>query len=372
MKKSSLKIYFTAPLLLTLLACSSSDVTSLIPDNRVDYRQSKNENPLEIPPDLTSDSLNDMLDQEAKTGTASLSSYQQAAKSANNKGNVFSAHSKNLHRAGDSRWLEVKANNADTWRLAIKFWQDSNIRLARKDASIGIMETPWMENKAKLPESFFQRIVGTAVKNIYDTGERDKFRTRIEPAGDVTRIYITHYGAEDIAVDETGNVTSNENAADAWQWLPSKRNPEIEEEMLRRMSLYMYQKGQALRETADDANSKRSLRLSTVQGTPALVFDNTNYNTAWIVLGVAADRAGYEIRGQNRQQGDYKIALVDVEKGAWYSLSGDKKVTKAEYRVRLADNGNRQIAILQSVNGGRVAAETAKAILQKISEAIVL
>ena len=89
------------------------------------------------------------------------------------------------------------------------------------------METNWSENRAKLPNDAIRNTIGRLVKNLYDTGERDRFRTRIErAAGGGSEIYITHRGAEEAWADQRKETTS---------WRARDNDPQLEAEFLSRL-----------------------------------------------------------------------------------------------------------------------------------------
>ena len=46
--------------------------------------------------------------------------------------------------------------------------------------NLGIMETDWAENRAKIPQDFIRNTLGKLLDSVYSTGERDRFRTRLE------------------------------------------------------------------------------------------------------------------------------------------------------------------------------------------------
>lgn len=55
------------------------------------------------------------------------------------------------------------------------------------------METNWAENKANLPQDIIRATLGKLLDSVYSTGERDRYRTRIERnANGGTDIYITN------------------------------------------------------------------------------------------------------------------------------------------------------------------------------------
>ena len=71
---------------------------------------------------------------------------------------------------------------------------------------------------------------------LYSAPTRDKFRTRLERSadGNSTEIYVTHYGVEEVAV---GGTTASSSNAYIWQRRPA--NPELEAEMLNRLTVYL-------------------------------------------------------------------------------------------------------------------------------------
>jgi len=42
------------------------------------------------------------------------------------------------------------------------------------------METDWAENRTKIPQDIIRRTLGRVLDSLYDSGERDKFRARLE------------------------------------------------------------------------------------------------------------------------------------------------------------------------------------------------
>ena len=90
------------------------------------------------------------------------------------------------------------------------------------------METDWAENRAKLPQDFIRGTLGKLLDSVYSTGERDKFRTRLErTATGGTEIYISHRGMVEVYTDT--------HARTQTVWQPRPSDPELEAEFLRRL-----------------------------------------------------------------------------------------------------------------------------------------
>ena len=101
-----------------------------------------------------------------------------------------------IERAGNQRWLVVNRTPEKVWPSLRDFWTDNGFLLTTDEQNIGIIETDWAENRAKLPQDFIRATLGqSCLIRLYSTGERDKFRTRIERNGNgSTEIYVSHRG----------------------------------------------------------------------------------------------------------------------------------------------------------------------------------
>ncbi len=106
--------------------------------------------------------------------------------------------------------------------------EDNGLSLTVDQSTLGIMETDWNENRAKIPRDFIRTTLGKVFDGMYSTPERDKYRTRLErDANGNTEIYISHRG-----VIET--ITLHE-ARDTTVWQPRAADPELEAEFLQRL-----------------------------------------------------------------------------------------------------------------------------------------
>ena len=110
------------------------------------------------------------------------------------------------------------------------FWQEIGFIVNVEMPEAGVMETDWAENRARVPDGFIRNTLGKLLDSVYSTGERDKFRTRLERGAQpgTTEIYISHRGMEEV-------YTSRIGAGRRRDWQPRPPNPELEAEMLRRM-----------------------------------------------------------------------------------------------------------------------------------------
>ena len=260
---------------LALTACSSLE------GDKVDYKSASKAKTttLVVPPDLTQI----VSDSRYNTpGTAvSASGYQAVAVNQTVPTAVAAIGDVRIERAGTQRWLVVNRPADKLWDSVKEFWLDSGFVLTMDQTSLGIMETDWAENRAKLPQDIIRSTLGRLLDSVYSTGERDKFRTRLERnAAGGTEIYISQRG-----MIET--YSNNDKSQTVWQ--PRPVDPELEAEFLRKLMVKLgvsTERAKAL--VATDA-TKQSSRLATVNGQPVVQIDES-FDRAWRRVGLSLDR----------------------------------------------------------------------------------
>jgi uncharacterized lipoprotein len=215
-----------------LAGCSS--IGNMLEGDRIDYKSAeKARGPrLEVPPDLTQlQRDNRYAIPEANKGVATASGYQLEQQ---NKPTPMSPPWRppkgdeiRIERDGSQRWLVVKQTPEQLWPQIKDFWQDSGFLINIESPDTGVMETDWAENRAKIPQDFIRNTLGKVFDSLYSTGERDKFRTRLErgPNG-TTEIFISHRGAEEV-------LTGSAKETSVWTARPS--DPGLEAEFLSRL-----------------------------------------------------------------------------------------------------------------------------------------
>ncbi|MEK9953677.1 MAG: outer membrane protein assembly factor BamC, partial [Curvibacter sp.] len=171
-------------LTLALAACT------VLETDKVDYKGAAKAPPLAIPPDLTQ--LPHDTRYTMPGATVSATGYQNASQAPGNT--VASAFpGLRLEGQGAQRWLVVDQPPEKLWPELKAFWQQIGLPLVMEDPQLGIMETDWAQNRAKLPQDFIRRTLGGVLDILFSTGMLDKYRTRLERhAGGGTEIYISH------------------------------------------------------------------------------------------------------------------------------------------------------------------------------------
>jgi outer membrane protein assembly factor BamC len=175
----------------TALAVLALSGCSVLQDDKVDYKTAKKGSALEVPPDLTQ--LQSDSRYQAPGASVRASEFQGSTAAAATTPTAASvAGDVRIERQGAQRWLVVKRAPQDLWDPVRDFWQDNGFLLETDNKALGIMETDWAENRAKLPQDFIRESLGKLFESLYSTGELDKFRTRMErnDKGE-TEIYVS-------------------------------------------------------------------------------------------------------------------------------------------------------------------------------------
>ena len=355
--KSSLRVFIASSLLVPVLGCSTQ--SSFLESKKVDYKSAGQIQPLEIPPDLTSPSSDDRFavpDGKSSSSTT-LSTYESgkvAAGSSDKSGKVLPVNSKiKLERDGSQRWLKIDIPAEDLWLQVRDFWQETGFILKIDASEAGVMETDWAENRAKIPQDILRSTLGKVFDGLYSTGERDKFRTRLERGKEAgtTEVYITHRGMQEVYTSELKKDT---------RWQPRKADPELEAEMLLRLANRLGSEDARTQADAQPKPEDRAKLVKSGEGKSQLdVLED--FERAWRRVGLALDRVGFTVDDRDRSKGIYFVSYVDPQddnkvkpKGFFARIfgSGDSKPGKQEqYRVLVSDAGKTTAVRIQDKTG---------------------
>ncbi len=354
--------------LLTIsVAVSLAGCSALQPD-RIDYKSATKSATLEVPPDLTS------IGREARYNVPGAAVTASSFKTGQTQAGVPVAASSlsdvRIERSGNQRWLVVSRPADQLWGPVRDFWQDSGFLLNMDRQDIGVMETDWAENRAKLPQDFVRNAIGKVIDGLYDTGERDKFRTRLERNGNNTEIYISHRGMVEKLVGGT-SVTN----ADRTIWEPRAADAELETEMLRRMMLKLgVSQEQAKSQVAAGVSVKPTSRISTANGAPVVQVDD-GFDRAWRRVGLSLDRTGFTVEDRDRAQGIYFVRYVEPkadskEPGFFSKLFGGSGHDAAplKYRIAVRSQGESTTVTVLNTAGSPESSENAQRIVKVLAD----
>jgi outer membrane protein assembly factor BamC len=350
---------------ISLSACGTLDA------DKVDYRSATSVKAptLDVPPDLTQLSKNTHY--AVIGGSVSASAMKSGQPSASSSPAIAPAAlgDVRIERAGNQRWLVVKRPAETLWEPVRDFWQENGFLLAVDQNTLGIMETDWAENRAKLPQDFIRASLGKLLDSLYSTAERDKFRTRLErnPAGE-TEIFISHRGMLE---------TFKDNLKENTVWQPRAADPELEAEFLRRLMVKLGStEGQAKTLVGTAETTKKNAVVTTENGQPAIRIDD-GFDSAWRRVGLALDRTGFTVEDRDRKQGVYFVRYVplnadNTEPGFFSKLfsSSDKNSDAAKFQIAVRSAGNVTTVTVLNAKGAVETSTSAQRIVKVIADDI--
>jgi outer membrane protein assembly factor BamC len=322
---------------------------------KIDYKSAGSAPALEVPPDLTTPNYDDRYQSATASGAV-------AARAAPRPSEVLPPNpDARVARAGNERWLVVKASPEAAWTTLRDFWTKNGFVLAVEQPALGIMETDWAESRVEKPEGWLQQFANKFVSFATDTYKRDKFRTRIERGSEpgTVEIYISHRGSE-----QQPTKRGQGGAPEDWNWMPSPPNPQLEAEFLERLMVALgTPEPAAAQAIAADGKTPERARIDKGSDGTRLVVDDT-FDRAWRRVGLALDRTGFTVVDRDRSKGLYfvRYANPELEKKKpegwladtltkmqfWKTATPDKP---EQYRVVVTQADPRSVITVQDPNG---------------------
>jgi outer membrane protein assembly factor BamC len=359
-----------------LAGCGS--FSTVMEPSHIDYK-SANQAPaapkLEVPPDLTQ-LQNDNRYQVPTSGVTTANEYGKAKQTGvvatvaggNPAIAVNAIGDMHIERDGNAHWLVIKQSPEALWPQVKDFWQENGFLINIEKPSEGIMETDWAENRAKIPTDFVRETLGKVFDSLYSTGQRDKFRTRMERRADgSTEIYVSHQGVEEVLVGSQKDTT---------QWQPRPVDPGLEVEFLGRIMARLSNDPKVVKAAVANATVDQP-HAKLVKGNDGnnFVEVDESFDHAWRRVGLALDRVGFTVEDRDRSQGLYFVRYVDeaktAEKGFFsnlFSFGKDDDAKADKYRILVKDTGDVcQVTVLN--NDGKLdTSDTSKKILGLLSD----
>ncbi|MDO4638055.1 MAG: outer membrane protein assembly factor BamC [Lautropia sp.] len=384
---------------LVLLGGCSSLRDVLDPDN-VEYRNARRGPGLDIPPDLVAPRADSRYTLPGGDDAQSLSDFNRQREDAGRAGSSTAVAQQvlperaeaRIHRDGISRWIAVKAPPEKVWPILQDFWAVQGFNLEVAQPRLGLMETDWAERFQRVETDGVRGILSRKTGAVYATGDRDKYRTRLERADDGgTEIYLTYYGREE---------QLRGSNKDQSIWVPHDDNrTELEVEYLRRMLARLDgafshgELGSAVAsgtgaaavggetsgttpasDRSSPAGEKKAVaRIVPRDGQPAVLQVDEDFERSWRAVGVVLDRLDFSIEDRDRSQGVYSIVYVDPQRrdqnqGTWSRLfSGERKdLSGQHYQLRIRGEGGQSTVSVLLANGNVPASEEDRRVAQEI------
>lgn len=348
--------FVLSALMVSLSGCGM--LGSVMESDKLDYRAAKKAAPLDVPPDLTQLQKDNRYAVPDGRGVATASGYQQQAGAAVGtpvgSGSAIGAPGSaavRVERNGNQKWLVVKQTPEQVWPQLKQFWNDAGFTISSESAATGVMETDWAENRSKIPQDIIRRTLGKVIDSAYSTGERDKFRTRLERAADGgTEIYISHRGAEEVLTGPQKEITA---------WTVRPNDPGLESAMLAKLVARLTGAPDVKSTEAIVANAPAQPIHAKLVGAGAgsYVEVDEGFDRAWRRVGLALDRVGFTVEDRDRVNGVYFVRYVDPDAAGstgflkrllTFGNAADKEKEAQRYRVSVkaeASGAASQVAV---------------------------
>jgi outer membrane protein assembly factor BamC len=355
-------------ILLAVAGCSSVDVS-----DKIDYRTVAPQKPLDVPPDLSPLPRDDRF--QVPTGGAARSTPPGLTPLATTAPVVAPpVQAARIERAGAQSWLSVDASPEQAYVQVKALFESVGLKLEREDPALGIVETVWAENRAKLPQDIIRRTLGRLLDALYSTNELDKYRARIERTPKNTaEIFISHRGMVEV-------YTSSQQERTVWQVRPSE--PALEAEMLHRLQLRFQEPASGAAAAAPQAvatpPAPQNARLIRGAGeSDTRVQIDEPFDRAWRRVGLALDRGGFTVEDRDRTRGLYFVRYLDPEyeakqreqQGVLSRIFGrEAKIDAQQFRIQVASAASGTEVKVLDRDGKPEAGATGTKILAQITE----
>ncbi len=338
-------------------------------EESVNYKSTVAGDPLSIPPDLTQ--AGSGAHYRAPEGVATYNQYAQAQQ---NQQGASAAdrilpvqQGMEVKRDGDIRWLVIDQPAEEVYPKIVDFWGMQGFTIQSQDPRAGLIQTDWAENRAKIPEGWIRSALGGIIDQVFDSGERERFRTRVERVNGKTEVYLSHQHMVE---------TPTQDGA-AFKWVFGNEDPGLNAAMLARMVVFLgtdvEQARQMVAEAEKDPNRTQVSQL--MEGQAALSL-NEPFDRAWRRVGVAIDSAGFSVEDRDRSTGNYYVRYLDTDTGEKIEqpnlftrmFGGRNKAEAVPFRIHVVEQGvGNSIVTVLDQNGQVQETDTAKRILTVLS-----
>ena len=346
----------------------------------VDYQSAKAAPSLDVPPDLTqlaTEQRYSIPGAPAASQSVSAVAYQTQARTTEevqaSNAVLPSYPGMHIEQQGTQRWLVVDAAPAALWDKVQTFWQQNGFYLTESDRQLGVMQTDWAENRAKLPQDFIRKYLGKVFDSVYDTGERDRYRTVFErtPDGKGTQIFISH--------QTMVQVYSNTDRTQT-MWQPGTPDPTLDAVFLRKLMVALGASEQQASQQVVQAQqqAQRTPQATLVDDGRALQLPD-GFDHAWRRVSLALNTAGFTVTDRNRGSGTFDVRYVDPQaalqaerdsQGFLSKLFGSKPapVTPQHLRILVQAAGSGSRVTVHSLQGGPDTGASAAQILKVLQQ----
>jgi len=283
------KIFLLFLALFLINSCGSlPSLDEVLPDNRTKYQKSRKLPDLEVPPDLTSEALNDPLAIPDEEDATTLSEFQRR-KLMREGGQLSDAEMAMLDNA-DEKWMVVQGTSIDVWPKLREFWIAKGFDMDLDDAELGVLETQF--------------------KNILIDGEvtnREKFKIFSEEGGTPGKLVLF------LSSERQEKISGSDGQVD---WIGQESSEEREKELMGELNMYFYGVSASpdTSLTVSGQSGTRSRRIPEIRAEILSAGDDKEYlavpdefSRAWRNVEDAISASGMYIESKDKEKGIYIV-----------------------------------------------------------------
>ncbi len=279
--KVFLKLITVTSLALTMSACSWI-FGDTFRDRSDDYRQAKVEPPLQLPDTIKNNAIGDNYAIPPISDRTSLSEEFVLPRPEPLDDDI-NRDAVRINSLNDSRWILVNGSPGQVWPRLRGFLSLNQLTVNRADAASGIIETVWLQPQG-------------------EDAIRERFRIRIEQGVQraTSEVYVLH---ADIRAGQD-------------DWPDQSSSQEREHILTDNLAQYLADSAAAaavsmLAQQAIDSSGKVTLEEDN-SGQIFLRLD-LPFARAWASIGLALEKAGFNVDDLNRSEGLYYLNYVEAK-----------------------------------------------------------
>lgn len=297
-----------AVLLLSLLsvsACSNNPFygdEGVIRDKRQDYEKAQAIPRIQVPENLDSSSIHDLL---VVPDVGTVATKREGDFEVPRPAFFYAEAGNdvvNMAREGSEKFILVNEAPADVWQKMIEFWSYNQIKLAVMDPAEGVMETSWIQDNPEETGFFMGLIKSVTFQN--DQGNQlDKLRVKLAKADDPQKTAIRMQHIRTSAEEENPQA----------DWSSSDSDVSYKSEMMYSLLHYLSKATESTTAVAlqrrQSADKVDSLLGRDADGNPVLKVDGT-IDHVWESIDLAMADAEMDVGSANRDLGKYYITYT--------------------------------------------------------------
>ncbi len=331
------RLFIVLIYVLTTLSCSYlPNMGKILPDKRQEYKKSESLPDLEVPPDLTSEAINDSM--TIPNEGSRLSEYQENRHAvASSKRTIPAAPA-----GPDEQWVSVRGDTGKIWPRLSSHMVEQGYALELNDEELGVLETTWSE--PHIENGFYYR---------------DKFKIFSEPGAEpgLTVLFIAN---------QRQVLAKRQDGTDSWS--DKEKSVVAEQKLAGDLNLLFNGGSRDNIAASSSTGSPVSAQRETTPRQKALVEsmdDGKDYlaipeefTRAWRHTEIALQRAGLPIDRKDQDKGIYYVTYFDAsreEKQGWLSKlkfwGGDDAPEGVPYQVSLTGVGDKTELVILDQDG---------------------